>query len=275
MPRPARAVDVGSVEDIDVGMSTPAGGWKLYSGRDDWFAFTFGGVQYYVPPDKGGELDDHPVLDERDRTPKQIVCNGELRVDDRIGRIYMTTPSGGPSSKVAPGRRLYESARDIVRFAVHNFGDRGITFLTGDERSDVVRKQQARNAYLQAQVAADQYVVQAYDEHIQKWKLRPQNANRPMPMPPEAVRLARERLDQRDAQRQGLRQSFKYACNTCGQYATNDEGKYQMHMAVNHGQGELVRREAVSPEPPIPTLDVPTVAPKRRGRPPKNAQPAI
>lgn len=273
MPRPVRAVDVGSVEDIDVGMSTPAAGWRLYNARDDWFKFDYGAITYYVPPDKGGELDDHPVFDENDRTPQQVVCNGELRVDDRVGRIYAVSASGGPTSKATPGKKVYDSARDIVRFAVHSFGDRGITFLTGDPRSDEARKRQARDAYLQAQVAADQYTVQAYDEHMQKWKLRPQNANRPLPMPPEPVRLARERLDQRDAARQGIRQAFKFACNICGQYATNDEMKYQTHMAVNHGQGELVKRTAEGEEPQAPDLEAAVVQPKRRGRPPKNPQP--
>ena len=68
-------------------------------------------------------------------------------------------------------------------------------------------------------------------------------------------------------ERRGLMRSFKFACKICGQYASNDEAKYNIHMAVNHGVGELVERQPETSEPE-------PVAPKRRGRPPKSAQPA-
>ena len=258
MPRAARPVDVASIEDLDVGMGTPAGGWRLYNARSEWFQATYNAVPYYLPPDLGGEMDDHPVQDTKDRTPAQVICDGILKVDDRIGWNYMTTASGGPSSKRTGTKRVYDSARDVVRAIVRMYGDRGITFLTGDEKSDAVRKDMARKAYLDKQVEHDLYLCSTWDEQMQAWRKRPQNQGQPLPTPPEPVRLARERLDLRDATRRGLKQTFKYNCTLCGSYASNDESKFSLHMAVNHGQGEVKADLRTPQEAP---------APKRRGRP--------
>lgn len=269
MPRAVAPVDVSSVEDVDVGMGTPVGGWRLYNARSEWFQFQFGGVYYYIPPDLGGTTDEHPVKDLANGHPQPVVCDGILRVDDRVGYVYQTSASGGPTSIRTGNRKVYETAREIVRAIVRMYGDRGITFLTGDQKSDEARKNQARNAYLSKQVEHDIYIVNTWDEEIQKWKKRPQNQGQPMPTPPEPVRLARERLDLRDAQRRGLRPSYKYVCQSCASYATDDEPKFKLHMAVNHGQGNISQEARVA----VQAAQVEPGQPKRRGRPPKSAQP--
>ncbi len=263
------AVETEMMNDLDPRIQTPLGGWKIYNGSDDWKQVQVGGVFFDIPPDKGSTPEspvylDHPSKDVTHGEPVQVLADGVLMVEDQIGRVYAGKPPR-PTGQfhTVPGM----AAREIVQTILRNAGAGGLALLKGTNQDERI-KANARKLFADSQVERDKADILAYEANVASWKrIHPEQIT---PPPPEMIRLARERLDEREADKRG---TFLYNC-VCGTYATNNFDQYSRHARVNHNRiakesdASLQFEDAKAVVPPV------IEEPKRRGpgRPPKSTE---
>src|SRR5512134_878685 len=111
VPRPP------SMEEIERTIRERLPGLTLYNPGGEWLKMQVHGLDYWIPPDRGGAWELHPV------TGKSVKCDGKLEIKSR----YLTQKDS--SGKIIQG----QDATSIVKYllSIEAYGQMGVVWLPG------------------------------------------------------------------------------------------------------------------------------------------------
>lgn len=230
--------------------------FKLYRPGLEWLHQEYAGIQYYFPPDLGGEMVAHPHHTNPDGSPKMCRADGVLEISDRVGSDGL----------------VRENAQDIVRFLLGVHGEAGVVLVGRTVHEDEKAITYAKRRYRTYRKNRAEEEISAWQAKMDTWKKVPANQGKPTPPPPENVSRAQAFLDECAETEEA---KYQYVCPVGGCIGTNDWAEFARHMKVNHGQTltleEWESKEEAGGAPAEPKDEVPeeTAAPKdpaKRGR---------
>lgn len=212
VPRPPSAAE------LERALRDKIPGLTVYNPSSTWLRLQVYGIFYWIPPDMGGAVENHPV------TGKPTVCDGRLSLRGR----YLTQKDS--SGKVIEGQDAGSMVKYVV--SVGPYGEFGVCWLPGDsEQQDKVLVENARRIYSRYQESRDEMIVARRVEFKANWEKGPRRHEAcPPPTPQETAAMDRLQKRQREA-------SYKYECdvpNCPTGYAANEWDRFVSHMKAAH-----------------------------------------
>ena len=195
----------------------------LYRAGTDWYRMEYGGVDFWIPPDLGGELGEHPV------TQEMVPCDGQLEVRDQYGVTRDHQTKLPKEYGVVQGM----DAVNIVLFSqnVQQHVGAGVVWLEGNDQ-DQLRRQLSAERVKKSKLTWAESEVHARREIIANW----QRANpgvsvaQAPPMTPSQTR-AQELMDSIRAEAAMNRGA--YVCEYEGD-ASDSFVSMKRHREINH-----------------------------------------
>lgn len=210
---------------------------RVYNGGTEWFIEEYDGNPYFIPPDLGGILVDHPVFVERHENgepkinaetgnliPVRVAADGVAEIGDLFGHLYDRFGRREGTGPIPGNQGMF-----IVWHLQRAHGYRGICWLRGDAK-DETRKENARLLYRQHMRNWAIAEVQTFQTTVANWRARPGHKATPPPRPTDAQVRAQEFLDTFQETQDDV-----FACVVCYGYHTKEWGRFANHMRKAHG----------------------------------------